>query len=488
SHSEAPVYFKRKFENDPQTLRRVDDAYRGMDNTFTTELSKYNNVYIDLFLQKEERADASYADRIRVTEKAMERFSQPAQGELAPYHSMEPLIEEYARNARPVPVNVEPDRDSKVRSFPLAFTISNSDGMVRKYFSIVMEMLLEYYRVPQEFVSIQKDKIVLNAAKVPSLNKKTRQQLIKEVPLEKVTGKLAGRSKNERYNRNLYQLIVNDFSLVYADDPDKVPYFPVQLLVKDGKFEVLDGQEIIDAAIAVGSKKIKIVEYTEKDVVIRTDFTFFPHTFLINYGAKDEQGYKDPATGRPVSYKAIPTVSYNDIYSMERLPEIPALGGDKRIAASYDTTYLKDWFFNTQLPKQIPKFQRAVFNKYKAYDGDKALEYASKEDPFLGKYYFYRLYLQNVSPVPASLAAMEASYAAFIKDYGLTQDKDQYLSEKNILAALQENYSDRFGQYYNKFIFTGVNGTGAAHDIHETPLGKMFGINAIIYAFSTIVT
>lgn len=478
----VPQSLVAQFGGETPQLQQVRSAYTGIDLALANEFAKHTNVFFDLFLADSARK-TPYEDRIMLTEERMKAFSQDAGiGAVPRYFSLEPLLEAYQNSAIPATVNVHPDQDHVQRNYTLVHTYSNHDGSVRNYFSIVLQLLKLYYHVNNDDINISPEKVVLRFAAVPKLNASTRQPEEKEVAVEQIAPQLKAYARPAHFNENLYRSIQQDFRLNFPDDPEKIPAYPVRLVKRADGWELLEGFEAWEAAKAMGSKKVRAILCEEKTVEIAFGKTM-PNSYPINFGARQEQYYRDPVTKQRATFSAIPRSSYVDVYNTPVLPALPAPG--ERLSANAANELL-NWYRTSKLPERFNVLIAKVKAKYGSATGETVVKYATEDNPDLGKHFFFRKYLNAANPT--DLASAQAGYKAFAAAQGLTPSEDQLLTEDALVKMLVDEWSSQFQRYQGKFVFTGAYTTGMATDVHQTPFGTMFGINAIIWAFSTVVT
>ena len=483
-----PLFLSEKADLSPETRREVEEAFSRMDNEFTKALKKYDNVYIDLQLVETPRPELpeAYQNRILFTESIIHHYSQPVRDNrgVIIFHSLEPIIGDYVENAHPVAINVMPDDDGVIRYFPLYHTYQMKDGSYRNIFTPVLPLLQRYYYVEPGDIIIKPRKIILKSAKVPVRDRNTDQERVSVRDFEEIAQRISnpGPPKRYRYNKNLYNFLVNQIRLDPLDE-EKLPYFPLRLLKKeDNSLEILDGWEIYDAAQSLRSKKIDIIFYNQRDIEVETPISGL---FRINYAGTEERFFLDPDTGKLQIHHTYPTGSYIDVYALDRLPDIPNLTRSGAIEEGYDTVALEQWFRSLCEQKTHEIYQKAREEIGDEVEDEARLQEYMNQHPELGKYFFYYLFFANVDAGPGMLSNLIEIYPAFGKQIG--QDPANFLSEKEMVLALIERYRPQFDRYYGKFIFTGANATGLG-DVRQTPYGAMTGINVIMNAFSTVVT
>ena len=483
-----PLFLSEKADLDPETRREVEKAFSRMDNELTKALKKYDNVYIDLQLVETPRPELpeAYQNRILFTESIIHHYSQPVRDNrgVIIFHSLEPIIGDYVENAHPVAINVMPDDDGVIRYFPLYHTYQMKDGSYRNIFTPVLPLLQRYYYVEPGDIIIKPRKIILKSAKVPVRDRNTDQERVSVRDFEEIAQRISnpGPPKRYRYNKNLYNFLVNQIRLDPLDE-EKLPYFPLRLLKKeDNSLEILDGWEIYDAAQSLRSKKIDIIFYNQRDIEVETPISGL---FRINYAGTEERFFLDPDTGKLQIHHTYPTGSYIDVYALDRLPDIPNLTRSGAIEEGYDTVALEQWFRSLCEQKTHEIYQKAREAIGDEVEDEARLREYMNQHPELGKYFFYYLFFANVDAGPGMLSNLIEIYPAFGKQIG--QDPANFLSEKEMVLALIERYRPQFDRYYGKFIFTGANATGLG-DVRQTPYGAMTGINVIMNAFSTVVT
>ena len=488
--SEAvPQFISKKFESDPGTRHKVEDAFAEMDGRFAGALEKYDNVYLDLQLVEHPRPGLaeSYRNRILINEQIIKDYSQPVENNESPvvFHSLEPTLTDFLKHSHPAVINVLPDDDGMTRSFPLYYTYRMSDGSYRNIFTVVLSLLQRFYRIGKNDITIQDDRVIINSAKIPILNKDTHQEALFIEDFDKISKQIKNPSppKGYEYNRNLFNFLVNQFFLG-GGKTEKIPFFPLHILQKDDQgLEILDGWEVYDAARIGGSRKIQIVFYKERDVEIETPLTSF---YYINFSGKEKTVYFDTETRKPSVFTTVPTGSYKDVYTIGDLPDIPELDSSVKIKQGYDTPALEKWFYGYCEEKTLELYEKVKHDLgAKAQDEKSLLDYMNRH-PEEGKYFFYFNFFANVPQAPGAFKALVEAYPDFGLEVG--QAPKYFLSEKQMLLSLMDSYGEQFQRYYNKFVFTGATARGLFNDQQQTPYGTMSGINTIINAFNTIIT
>jgi len=484
----VPRFISKKFQHDPAIRRKIEDAFAEMDGAFAKALEKYNNVYVDLQLIEQPRSSLSefYQNRIRFNEQIIKDYSQTAEKNESPvvFHSLEPALNDFVKNAHPAIINVMPDDDGVTRSFPLFYTYRMSDGSYRNLFAVVLSLLERYYRIDKNHITIKGDRVILNAAKAPILNKDTHQPVVFTEDFQKTSRQIKNPSppKAYEYNKNLFNFLVNQF-LVGVQTREKIPLFPLHLLRKgENSLEILDGWEVYDAAKKGGSKKIQVIFYQTRNVDIKTPRTGL---FNVNFAGKEKTYYLDPETGDPSVFTPVPTGSYAEVYTMGDLPHIPELDSSGKIKPGYNTVALEEWFYGYCEKKALELYDRAQKALGdKAEDEESILQYMNRY-PEEGKYFFYINFFMNVDAAPGAFKTLAAAYPDFGRQAG--QAPEYFLSEKQMTLSLMGFYRAQFQRYWNKFIFTGATARGLG-DVHQTPCGPMNGISTIVNAFNTLIT
>ena len=483
-----PLFLSEKTDLNPEIRQEVKEAFKRMDSEFTKALKKYDNVYIDLQLVEMPRPKLpeAYQNRILFNESIIHHYSQPVRNNkgIITFHSLEPIIGDYVENAHPVVINVVQDDDGVIRYFPLYYTYQMRNGSHRNFFTAVLSLLQRYYYIQKDDVVLEPGRVVLKSAKVPVLDRNTGQERISIHDFEEIAGRIRNPVPPEkyRYNKNLYNFLVNQIRLDPMDE-EKLPYFPLRLLQRgDKSLEILDGWEIYAAAQRLRSRKVDVIFHNERDVEIETPVSGL---FRINYAGTEKSYFLDPDTGKPQMHHTNPTGSYIDIYAMDLLPHIPSLTGSGAIEEGYDTVALEKWFRSLCEQKTHEIYQKAREEIGDGVEDETRLQEYMNRHPDLGKYFFYYLFFLNVDAGPGMLTSLIEIYPDFGEQIG--QDPAYFLSEKELVMALMERYRPQFDRYYGKFIFTGATATGLG-DVRQTPYGAMTGVNVIMNAFSTVVT
>jgi class 3 adenylate cyclase len=513
-HPQAvPDIFKRQFSKQPDVLSSVTQAYQEMDLSLAREMKKKPNVLIDLFLVRSDRPNLGYIDRVRKTEEVLQKYSyktnlmEQGRSDEVTYWSMEPILDIYQTNAQPVSVNTPADEDDVLRTFPLVHTYSTTADpktggrQARHMTSVVLASLMKLYHVPHDSVDITRNAIVLKSAKVPVLDRNRHQPIVKSMPTKSIEEKLVKVIKPEHFNKNLYQFTVNELTFFSPKRKHKSPYFPIHLLEKDNTFELIEGHELWEAAQRVGSEKVKVIIHRQRDLVIQTvsedHYPPLPHSIPINFAGQQQRAFVDSYTNKLTHYRPIPTSSYADVYAIADLPDIPSLTGDNTIDESYPTGQLLAWFLQT-LPQRHLELVAALREGGHELTEESLLEFASDQEQPLGKYYFYKRFVDDLA---TQAQAGEINKTKHLRDYiaayepwlktrgwqGLQAFADRF-GVHQIVRDLHQEYETNFFTYYNKLVFTGALSLGMAEDTRLTPYESMFGINVIVSAFNTIAT
>ncbi|HMA99794.1 MAG TPA: CHASE2 domain-containing protein, partial [Spirochaetota bacterium] len=196
-YSPATVHFDIGFilpEKMPDSLGRelqkknqslipvVRNAFDSIDQALIDELAKHNNVLVDLFV---DRRSQNYSlsprllSRIQTTEYYATNYSQPVSamtkkifGTNIFFDKIEPVLAGIAANSQPVSVTIMPDSsDNVVRSFPLLNLYRSTDNKELGLFTIVLGLLMDFYRIDRDHIQIKPEKITLYSARVPRLDK-----------------------------------------------------------------------------------------------------------------------------------------------------------------------------------------------------------------------------------------------------------------------------------------------------------------------------
>lgn len=493
-----PPSIGERISGNPAIAKDIEEAFSSMDNSFAEALSRYDNVFIDLFLVGEERPDISYLDRIRFTEETMENYSLPAPDDIdVQYRSLEPLVEGFQAAAHPVTVDQWPDSDEVLRNFMVCHQYATTDGEKRYYFSVLLSLLKRYYHINSNSqVLIEDDRVILHNAKAPVVGEDKHPKIHYDENFTELQRIIDDSSVQDAYNTNLYNYIVTQHSYLYPDEPEKKPPFPIHLLEKaNGHYELIDGKEIYDAATRLGSTKISVIYYRRQDITIFTEKNFVgvPHMFPINFAGSEEYPYTMADTGERKTFYTVPTKSYVDVYNIGLLPEIPAVDHLGQPAVT-DPQALLAWF-KSYTEYKYDNILRTCQDTYGELSLEILLNYVRQDDPFEGRYFYYKLFFDAMAELVLAgelkddpdLASCVELYPQWLEMNEWQQDPVMRLTEKNVIEALHEIYRHNFHKFYNKMIFTGAYSKGMADDIKVTPLGNMFGVNLITHGFSTIV-
>jgi class 3 adenylate cyclase/CHASE2 domain-containing sensor protein len=483
-----PDFINSRLDVSPEVLEKFNQAFAEMDSELGRALARYDNVYLDLQLMPADRPELpeSYIARIRRNEELAIANGLPADKVRSPnvFHSLEPVLDKFVKSAHPSVTNIYPDGDGVVRFFPAYYTYQTQDGRQHNLMTIVVSLLQRLYHLPTENIAIEQGRVVLRQAVVPVLHQHSHKQL----RLRQDFGAIAARISNPappasyRYNRNLEHYLVNRLQRAEASTA-RVPEYPLHVLVHaDNSLEIVDGWEVLAAARKAKAQKMDILPYERKDVEIKTPLGSF---FYINYAGNETKIVKDEESGEKTIISTIPTEGYKEIYTMPEIPDLPELTGAGTLAEPDTLPAVAPWFFSFCEQQFYRLYRRAAEQLPPEELADEAglLEFVSKYPA--SRYFYYHYFFLATAARPDQLPALINSYPAFGREIG--QNERDFLSEQQLVAALNEHYGLQFDKYYNKFIFAGASALGLA-DVHTTPYDKMFGPNIIINAFNTIAT
>ncbi|MDZ7695551.1 MAG: CHASE2 domain-containing protein [Deltaproteobacteria bacterium] len=456
-----PPFFSNRMKLNRELVEDMNAALAKMDRELAQALKRYDNVYLDLQLIEGVRKGLpeKYQNLIMFNEFRIQEYSQPTQDNesVIVFHSLEPILRDYVRNAHPAVINVIEDDDGVIRYFPLYYTYRNQGGEFRNIHTVVLLLLKDYFHVRDGDIVLKPEGVVLRSAKVPEIDWNTGQERVVLRDFDPIAKRIGNPEAPDsyHYNQNLYNFLVNQVLLDPLEE-ERLPYFPLRLIVKDGEgYEILGGWEIFDAATRVRSKKIDVIFYHEQDIDIRTPVTGL---FRINYSGTEKRVFLDPVSGKPKIHHTVPTKSYVDAYALDELPNIPPLNRSGKMDPNHDTRMLEEWFLSLCETRSQEVYGRAEKDLGAGInDNDQLIEYMNQH-PDSGRYFFYFLFFKNVDYQSGTLRELIDLYPVFGAEMG--QDPAYYLSEKAVLLPLIESYRKQFDRYYDKFVFTGANATG----------------------------
>lgn len=484
-----PSFVSQKLTAHPESRRLVETAFQDMDETFAAALEKYDNVYLDLRLMEEPRPDLPewFQKRILFNEEILRHYSQPVKDHQSPvvFHALDPTLKAFARHSHPAVVNVLPDEDGVIRSFPLYSTCRLSDGTYRNVLTIVLALLQRYYRIPMTDVILQKDAVILRGAKVPRLEPDGFRPRTVLTDFEAIRGRIENPSPPAHYpyNQNFRRFMVNQL-LIGIRTAEKIPRFPLHVLeTPNHRLRILDSWEVYHAAQQAGSQKVQVIYYRKKDIEIQTPE---PGFYPINYVGREKRYFMNPVTNELTAFRPIPTESYGDVYTLDDLPPVPELTPSNQIKPGYDRLALEKWFY-AQCEKRSYAIYQQALNELPEETGinDEQIWDYMKRNPQEAKYFYYFYYFMAKGVAPGHLLDHPNRYAEFAGAMG--QREPYFLSETQMVRALMELYRTYFERYYRKFVLTGANAIGLG-DLQQTPYGTMSGVNTIANAFNTLVT
>ncbi|NOX24951.1 MAG: CHASE2 domain-containing protein [Deltaproteobacteria bacterium] len=496
----VPQSLLAQLPDDPRAVSRIRKAFSGMDSSLADALKKYRNVYIDLFLIGQKRPNSPYLRRIMQTERVMAPYSQAVPAGIRPwYYSLEPLVPEFMANAQPVTVNQWPDNDSVVRSFLLSHIYQTQKGKRRRYFTAVLALLSRFYRLgSKDQIVFSAHSLTLKNALAPELtsNNQLRQQL-RDFHKLKALIDLPVSSMAKLYNKNLRNFLEMEYRVIYPDDRERIPSAVIKLLDTGGRYRLLAGREVYDAAVALNSAKVEVVIYHKKDIVIplEDNYAGVPGFFPINFAGRQEVSYPDPGSAQQKEYQFFKTKSYVDVLKTGAIPDLPAVGANGVIPPAYDQSRLLAWY-RDNIGSYSQKALMACRQKFHDLSSAHVFNYIANIDPAGGRFILYGMFFDDIDSLiksgnlsrPKTIRAASRLYAQWLRDNGIKQAASFRLDRYQILSQLHDIYRGNFDRYYDKIIITGAYSAGMANDIKVTPYGSMFGVTVMANAFSTVAT
>lgn len=506
----APEGISEAFAGNPALKSTVENAFLSLDRQLEDELKAHSNVYIDLFLSRTIRPDLNLERVIDQMDVISDRYAQPSVYDHSIYFKsfIEPILPSFFDNVNPASVNVDLVGGTKLTHFYMAHPYERLDESKHNIYSLVMQLLARYYFTDLQFAVITPEKTTFQFAKVPILEKKTDleqgkyegQMAVGTMELDKLLPEIDEYFPQDSYNENLKNYIYNSLkeAEVFFEDEEKIPPYRLHLWKKpDGKYAVLRGKEILDAAIAVGSKKVQFHLYREQDLEIMHDesFRYGPYAIAINYPGPEQKGYQ--IGNQTVREFTIPKKSFLEGTDIPSLPDLPLVEDDLSFASSglsAEFNNLQTWFYPI-LEKKVRLIQQQIRFAEGSADEARLIQYAINPDNFDGYYVLWKNFLDLLYNQTGTMdkATFLANFAPY-KNYLAQQAQDANVlsvmdpSEAGLITELSTVWGEGFQNHYNKFLFAGAFAVGMADDVKDTPYGKMYGINSIISAFSTVAT
>ena len=482
----------------------IRNAFDSSDRKLASEFNKHNNVFIDIFLLPKAKGiyDTSIIQNTKATEKLIIDkknvnfpFTNFGNENLEFYESLEPLIKRYIKSANVGPVNMKEDIDNTLRHALLLHPYLREDKKKNYLLSNLLQMVMRYYNVSIEDISVSKKGIYLNNATVADLDDygNTIEKLISIPELKKNI------IEDKRYkiqNKNTYNFVLNEYSHLYDhDDSEKTPSLPIKLLqMEDGKYKFIKGYDIYKAVLKIKAKSIKVILCKKQDIFIPTrlltekDNTYGHYNMPINYPGRDS------IENNKRNYR-IPTKSYYEVYLNPKLPDIPQ---NFNYLNPTEKKKIYQWFYDYTFYK-VNNIKYTAYRKSKNISISFVASNVLEENIFDARYYFFYLYLkQNNIKDGDDVRFSKTSYLNFLKNlkqkYKLSiddfffEDENFLLSHKSIIRIFMEAYQEGYSEFYDNHIFTGAIARGMAKDIYQTSYGDNFGINILASSFNTIVT
>ena len=489
-------------EGIPKTSKTLNEKFnledfklylQELDNEFSRELKKYDNIYIDQYLLFDHLPiyDEEYLNRLALNENILIRDSlDPEHKVTTPlYTHTEPLVEKFLVNSTPVIVNAVPDKDEVLRKATLVYPYKNAQDEIFYLSSIYLQLAKRYYSITSEDIKVYEKRLVLENSVAPVLDKATREPLVQTLDFVELKSKIK-MFKQKKYDANLYRLFLILFSTRYKDDSFKTPDYPIKVFENsDGSYDLLDGKEIFDAASRVGSKKIRVIDYEKKDIVIPLikNKEDNPYSLFINYANREDLAILD-GEGKIKTEYFYPIQSYSSVYLSPDLPDLP-VGVKEEQAVGVEAEQLLEWF-RAFVKERSGEIARSIFKRDGEIGESSIFNYALNENPHEGSLFFYNLYLNDYQQ-----GIDEAGYVDFMVSFfeqnGLDVKHplvtDFSLNENIVLDFLVDEYLSKYNDFYNKVLFVGAFSTGMAKDVHKTTYDEMFGVTTILNAFNTII-
>ncbi len=499
---EVPIN-KNETKENIQTIKRY---FKKLDDEFAEALKKNDNVYIDQYLLYDQIPvfDEEYLNRLKLNEEKLKKLAvKPDYKITSPvYRYTDPLVEKFFVNANLGIINAIPDHDEILRKATLIFPYQDADKKIYYLSSLFLELVKDYFLIENENIKVGKEFLVLENALVPKLEKETKNPLVELVDMSAIKNKIHS-FRQKKYDNNLFNLFVILFNTTYKNDSFKTPDYPIKLIkIAEDKYELLNGKEIFDAALALDSKKIKIIFYEKNNITVPLvkNKDGNPYAMNINYANREEVTIITEENQE--NKRLYPTQSYADVYFQTFLPDLPNAAEAGEDFLIEDNLEIKKWF-NDFVANKRNEIVKYVFDRENSTDINLVFDYVLNENLYDGAFFFYDLFLnqENQEKYPFD----EKKYKDFLNSFFIQNRlilnhplqntlalshpllNDFLLNEKVVIDSLINEYINNYSQFYNKILLVGAFAPGMARDVHKTTYDEMFGITTILNVVNTMI-
>uniref|UniRef100_A0A7C4RMM3 CHASE2 domain-containing protein n=1 Tax=Desulfatirhabdium butyrativorans TaxID=340467 RepID=A0A7C4RMM3_9BACT len=454
----------------PEIRNHVESAYEAIDASLASSMKRFPSLFIDLsLLETPISPGEAFSETFMKNLQWIRPWSHPAHGEASlSFESLEPVIDRFVESSSPAVINVYPDADGVIRSFPLFYEIDTGTEGPRNVFSIVVNLLRVIYRVRNEDIEIRENGVWIRNAVTPTLNQKGSSSGIREMALAELNDRLSedhlssDPSSESTYNEALFRLCL----LEARRHPDAPALeMPVHLLkTENGMFRILRGREIIDASRQAGKPKVGVVLYRMRDIWIHT-----PQAGLlpIHFLGAESRRIQDGPSGKSQHVYRMPTIGFERVFEFTDLPDLPQMDASGRWIFS-DRRQIEAWFLSYCRNACISSGQ-----------DDKGPTHQANI------YCAYADFLLQADALPGEFQKHYQAYSEDAKQKGGVQGK--LLDETVVIDTLMEAYRNRYSLVEGKAILVGATAKGLG-DTHATPFGMMSGITIIANALNTVMT
>lgn len=448
---------------DPELRERIVSWYGNIDRRLADAMSSLPDVFIDMaFLEKPEPAfgPEAIANLMAQNGSWLLPWSQPAAfPSNLQFKSFEPVIHPLIAAAKPAPINLLPDPDGVVRSFPLFYTWIRSELESRNIFSVVVNLLRTIYHVNVDDIEIRPRELLLRNATVPMLDTGTREHLRQRMEIQDIEKRLSMGSSPPPIRKTLLQYFLTEGrwgnTQILLKTPIDICILP------NGSWSLMDGWELLMAAGQFNLPSVTVRFYHLQDITIPIHE---PGMMSVHFGGDPVVLQYLSRNTRAGSEKPL-FVSFKEVWEMEPLPELPA---SDDILEAEGPNEIESWFWSygsarCNLEGQI--FEAAP---------------AGHTVPLC----IYMQFLKEEQIAPGSFGRFYSRFGEWATRRGY-RDIEPF-NESQIRNVWLECARIRHHIFYGRTVLVGGTAKGLG-DMHATPYGLMPGISLIANALNTVI-
>lgn len=487
SPSKAPQSFSEILLDDSEMKDKVDKIYTQMDSRFSDALNLFDRV----FLSSELLQDSENLNQVELIsfESQLSSVTDPLEEREGYYKLALPLYSSFLKNAQPVLVNQFPQRDDILRTSPLLFPYQDRLGQRKLVLSVALALALDYFYSKPEQILLSDKSLIIKKAFVPEVDADNGKSIIVKMPLSEINQHIA--EEKATSSSSFFNFLLNEYAFFYPNSGLKALPYPVRIGIDGDDWQILSGQDILDASKTLGFSMVNCIIHRANDFEIPYEtIEGKPYSFRISFAGDENEKYKDPFFNEYKNYSPVKQISYSDISGLN-LPGIPDLVNQS--IDSVDLERYKEWFVGRAertIWKSgffLPEDSMTDFSSMKA-----CFEETEPEDTGILLYgILSRGILQPENE--RSVSFKDISFddqIEYINRILVSWEMEEHvlLSRLNIFSLLQDDYASLARDLYGAHIFTGYYSKGIAYDLKQTPYGEMFGTSLLINAVSTLVT